>query len=317
MVRIAQLLEQGQAWSRRVWSAARSTHVWDAVVGILAARLLARGKCYIAWQGRSLPRPERAETPLKLPLPLATDERSAEVQRRYFESADAARFRWTTGAPGFAETEDDLLAPFVETIVGPCLEIGCGEGNNLVRLLRCGSCVGVDLYPRKLYFAAAHLPEARFAAADATALPFRAAAFGSVFIRDLLHHVPAPDRVLVEAVRVLAPGGRFWLLEPNGRNPLVRLQAHLVAAEAGVLGSSTSSIARLLSTLPLTRLEVRTLQPLPLRRMVLHYRFGLPALGQISAMRRMLAGIEWLASRTLPPSRWAYIAATAERADVG
>jgi len=32
-------------------------------------------------------------------------------------------------------------------------------------------------------------------------------------------------------------------------------------------------------------------------------------------MRRMLAGIEWLASRALPPSRWAYVAATAQRAE--
>src|SRR5436190_2023356 len=103
-----------------------------------SSRYFSSFPCSVGSQtGMIAPRPERAETPLKLPLPLATDERSAEVQRRYFESADAARFRWTTGAPGFAETEDDLLAPFVETIVGPCLEIGCGEGNNLVRLLRC------------------------------------------------------------------------------------------------------------------------------------------------------------------------------------
>ena len=240
--------------------------------------------------------------------------RRAEVQRRYFEHADAERFRWTTGGPGFAETEDDLLAPFLETAVGPCLEVGCGEGNNLVRLVRRAPCVGVDLYASKLRFAAAQLPGVRFAAAEATALSFRDACFGTVFIRDLLHHVPAPERVLAEATRVLAPGGRLCLLEPNGRNPIVQLQSRLVAAEAGSRRSGTAYIARLLGALPLVDVEVQTRQPLPLRRMLLHYRFGLPVLGRLSGTRRALARAERLAGHLLPPSRWAYVAATARRA---
>ena len=247
-----------------------------------------------------------------LPDPAAA---RADVQRRYFEHADAERFRWTTGGPGFAETEDDLLAPFLETAVGPCLEIGCGEGNNLVRLVRRAPCVGVDLYAPKLRFAAAQLPGVRFAAADATALPFRDACFATVFVRDLLHHVPQPERVLAEATRVLAPRGRLSLLEPNGRNPIVRLHSRLIAAEAGLRRSDTAYIARLLGTLPLVEVEVRMLQPLPLRRLLLHYRFGLPILGRLAGTRRALARAERLAGRLLPPSRWAYVAATARRAE--
>ncbi len=237
----------------------------------------------------------------------------AEIQRRYFERADAERFRWTTGAPGFAETEDALLAPFLARFVPPCLEIGCGEGNNLVRLTRRARCVGTDLFVEKLRFAAAALSGVPLVAADAAHLPIRDGVFRTVFVRDLLHHVPDAPRVLAEAVRVLAPSGRLCLLEPNGRNPIVRLQTRLVAAEAGARGSGVERLRTLLAGLPLDHVVVSTLQPLPLRRMVLHYRFGLPVLGRVPTTRHALAVLEGLAGRLVPRSRWAYAAATAER----
>src|SRR5262245_46811428 len=73
-----------------------------------------------------------------------------ETQDRYFAHADDARFRWTTSGPGFAETEEALLAPLLPLITLPALEIGCGEGNNLVRLARRGGWTGVDLHLPKL-----------------------------------------------------------------------------------------------------------------------------------------------------------------------
>jgi SAM-dependent methyltransferase len=244
---------------------------------------------------------------------VAADARHAEVQRRYFEHADADRFRWTTSAPGFADTEDALLAPFLGAIAGPCLEIGCGEGNNLMRLTRRAQCVGADLFVEKLRFAAGALPGVPLLAADAAHLPIRDGVFRTVFVRDLLHHVPDAAGVLAEAVRVLAPGGRLCVLEPNGRNPIVGLQTRLVAAEAGARGSGVESLRALLAGLPLAHVVVSTLQPLPLRRMVLHYRFGLPVLGRVPTTRHVLAVLEGLAGRLVPRSRWAYAAATAER----
>jgi len=235
------------------------------------------------------------------------------TQDRYFAHADDARFRWTTGAPGFAETEEALLAPLLPLIEEPALEIGCGEGNNLVRLARRDRWVGVDLHLPKLAFAARNVSGARFATADATALPFGAASFRTVFVRDLLHHMPDPAPVLAEATRVLAPGGRFLLLEPNAANPIVLFQTYLVAAEALGRRSCPSHIAGLLRGLPLTRVSLETVEPLPLRRLVLHYRFGAPSLGRLGPARSMLAAVEGLARRLLPPSRWAYVRVTAQR----
>lgn len=240
-------------------------------------------------------------------------ERSSEIQRRYFEHADARRFFWTTSGAGFAEVEEDLLVSALRHIVPPCLEVGCGEGNNLVRLRRNGRCIGVDLFPAKLVFAAQHVPDASFAAADGAALPFRDACFQTVFIRDLLHHVPTPERALAEAVRVLRPGGNLCVLEPNGRNPLVRLQSRLVPAERGARSSGTTRLHDLLDGLPLTAIQMRMLQPLPLRRLILHYQFGFPALGRLRPMRWILATAEHVVGRLLPPTHWTYVAATGQR----
>jgi SAM-dependent methyltransferase len=238
----------------------------------------------------------------------------AEVQRAYFEEAEVERFRWTTSAPGFAETEDALLAPLTSQLASPCLEIGCGEGNNLVRLARQHRCVGVDLYPRKLRFAARELPECRFASADATKLPFADACFRAVFVRDLLHHVREPRDVIAEVARVLAPGGRFCLLEPNGRNPLVWLQTRTVPAEAGAREFTPARVARMLEGAPFEDVRMSERQPFPLRRALLHYEKGLPRLGASRAARGALAFAEGALGALLPRSRWTYVQIAATRA---
>jgi SAM-dependent methyltransferase len=242
------------------------------------------------------------------------DGHDAAVQRRYFEVADVEHFHWTTApGEGIADTEEALLAPLLDGLKGPCLEIGCGEGNNLLRLARCVPCVGVDLFPAKLRFAASKLPATGFAAADAGGLPFRTGVFRTVLVRDLLHHVPVPEQALAEAVRVLAPGGRLHLIEPNGRNPLVGLHARMIPAEAAARRSAPASLSALVARFPLRAVRVVTAQPLPLSRLVLHYRFGLPALARVPAARRALAAVEAAAGRLLPRSRWAYVAITADR----
>jgi len=236
-----------------------------------------------------------------------------DAQRAHFLEADVAQYRWTTSAPGIAESEDELLAPVAAQLRSPCLEIGCGEGNNLARLAGGLACTGVDLFPRKLAFASREHPGARFAAADATRLPFRDASFASVFVRDLLHHVPEPARAVAEAVRVLAPGGRLCVLEPNGRNPLIRLQTHLVPAEVGARESGFAAIRALLEPEPLDALELAASQPLALRRLLFHYRFGLPALAKSAAIAAAARGLERALGRLLPRARWTYVVATATK----
>lgn len=249
------------------------------------------------------------------------------TQSKHFARADREHFAWQTAGPGFAELESRFLAGALATVRAPLLEIGCGEGGNLFHLVprgpqaapssppvAGGPFVGIDAYLDKLRFAAAAVPRARFACADAARLPFRDGRFATVLIRDVLHHLAEPAATLAEACRVLAPGGSFVLIEPNAHNPLVRLQMAIVPAERGAARSDEPWLRGLVRGLPLDRLEVEMAAPLPLARLVLHHRFGLPGLGRSRAVRALLAGCDRLASRLLPPSRWSYVVARAARA---
>lgn len=235
------------------------------------------------------------------------------VQDAHWETADAAHFAWATHDPAFAPVEDALLEPLVAGLASPVLEIGCGEGTNLARLARYGAPVAIDRYPAKARFAATAVPRARVAAADAMALPFRDGAFASVLVRDLLHHLPEPRRAMAEAARVLAPGGRLVLLEPNGANPLIALQGRLVPAEAALRTFRPSSVLAALAGLPFDAPEVTMAQGFPLRRLVLHHRFGVPALGRIAPLARLLAGVEAILERATPRARWSYTVVRARR----
>ena len=112
---------------------------------------------------------------------------------------------------------------------------------------------------------------------------------------------------------MLEPGGVLHLIEPNARNPIVRLQTCLVPSERGARRSNPSHIRDLLDAQPLDAVSVETRVPLPLRRMLLHYRFGFPALGRIAATRKLLAGLEGALGLLLPRSSWSYVVASGRR----
>jgi SAM-dependent methyltransferase len=235
------------------------------------------------------------------------------VQDARFTTADAAQFAWTTRDPGFAPVEDALLGPRLAALPFPCLEMGCGEGTNLARLVPRGRPVGTDRYLEKVRFAAHALPAARVAVAEALAQPFRDGSFAGVLIRDLLHHLESPAPALREALRLLVPGGRLLVIEPNGRNPLVALQARLVPSEAALRRFTPDTVLSALAGLPASDVRLEMAQAFPLRRLVLHYRFGLPALGRFRPTAALLAAFESLGGRVLPERRWSYAVITARR----
>ena len=240
-------------------------------------------------------------------------------QREHFARADSDHFTWQTAGPGFAELEAELLAAALANAAAPLLEIGCGEGGNLFHLSwreqsRATFRVGIDAYLDKLKFAARAVPAARFVCADASRLPFASGRFATVLIRDVLHHLADPAPTLVEACRVLAPGGTFVLIEPNARNPLVRLQMALVPAERGAARSDERWLRALTRDLPLDAFELEMAAPLPLARVLLHHRFGVPRLGRSRLVRSLLELGDRVATRLLPRSRWSYVVARGARA---
>jgi SAM-dependent methyltransferase len=235
------------------------------------------------------------------------------LQRAYWRSADATRFAWQTRNPVLAAREA-ALARRVDVRAGErLLEIGCGEGANLYHLRAAGAVrFGVDFSRAKAAFAR-RATDAYTVAADATCLPFADGSFDAVLIRDVLHHVADGDGVLAEARRVLRAGGRLTLVEPNRASPLIRLQAAMIPAERGALGSTAPRLAASLARAGFTVAHHTTDQPFPIERVLLHPRLGAPSLAAHPVVARALAAADALARRLVPTRAWMYLVFEAVR----
>ncbi|MCJ2067879.1 class I SAM-dependent methyltransferase [Methylobacterium sp. J-030] len=95
------------------------------------------------------------------------------------------------------------------------LDIGCGPGTLAKRLSEDGAAVtGIDPGAAALEQARAAAPGVRFESASGEALPFPDGSFDGAVLLNALHHVPDPAAALIEAARVLVPGGCVVVVEP-------------------------------------------------------------------------------------------------------
>lgn len=110
------------------------------------------------------------------------------------------------------------------------LDVGCGEGATLGRLIASGAVAtgaGVDLLPERIERARTGWPAIDFRVADAGHLPFPDASFDAVLAMTVFSSIPLPARpaIAAEIARVVRRGGVFaWydLRRPNPANPDVR-----------------------------------------------------------------------------------------------
>lgn len=101
------------------------------------------------------------------------------------------------------------------------LDVGCGRGDNLRRLVRYGGeAVGIEPDPQRVQEAQAAAP-AEVGVGEQMPLPDER--FDMVYVSHVLHHAHDVDRVLAEAHRVLAPGGCLFVIETIDDSPLMRL----------------------------------------------------------------------------------------------
>lgn len=116
------------------------------------------------------------------------------------------------------------------------LDLGCGDGSDSaifknvfgLKVFSCDIYEHEDVKKNKLKFQLAGIYK----------LPYKSNFFGYVFMHDVLHHIDEPEQRmnkhisgLVEALRVLKPGGTMVIVEANRYNPLfyphmVKMRGH-------------------------------------------------------------------------------------------
>jgi SAM-dependent methyltransferase len=170
----------------------------------------------------------------------AARERVRDAYRAY-ATDDGKRRAWDARNPGNvilrAEVLERILAETADQRAAGAdvLDVGCGGGWWLAQLAGAGVPAqrlhGVDLIAERVERARSSVPGALVELADATALPFEDARFGVVLLLTTLSSAGGPARrraLLMDARRVLAPGGVLIVYEPRWPNPRNR-HTHRVA----------------------------------------------------------------------------------------
>ncbi|MGE3274347.1 MAG: class I SAM-dependent methyltransferase [Vicinamibacterales bacterium] len=134
------------------------------------------------------------------------------------------------------------------------LDLGCGPGGFLLAAApHCRAIVGVDIVPAFVERCREAIAEAGVSHAEAHLsadglIPCETESFDAVIMVDAIHHCDDPAAVLADVHRVLKPGGRFLIFEPNKGNPLLAAMCCVDRNEWGLLQlGSHRAYRRLLS----------------------------------------------------------------------
>lgn len=128
------------------------------------------------------------------------------------------------------------------------LDIGCGPGAALEHAAARGASVaGVDPSPSMVARAAKRVPGADVRVGSAEALPFPDNSFDVVINVATFHHWADRQAGLIEALRVLVPGGRLHVVEGMLRegkdgHGFSRAEAEVLAARLVELGYADPEI---------------------------------------------------------------------------
>lgn len=232
-------------------------------------------------------------------------ESSDKTQERYWEDIKGARFDWQTEHPFIARYEKRLLSVLNKLSGRTILEVGCGEGPNLVNIDKKYEQYGIDYSKSLLEVAKKKVKDVHFSCQDAMKLKFPDDKFDVVFCRDLIHHVPGRAQVVSEMFRVCKPNGAVVLIESNGANPLCCGLSYVKPAERDLRQITPAHVAKLLKKYNI--ISWTYAEPLPLYKVFFHYQFGFPSLGKVRLFQGICMVIDKFFALILPKKLWAYM----------
>lgn len=166
---------------------------------------------------------------------------SPSVARRSLFEAVAGFYAWMTAQSAWRQSCRGLAAHLpLEEHALRIVDLGCGPGVATLELAQYrpkDAISGVDIASRMLHHARARAAARALSAgrltwiqADAAQLPFRTGSIDAVTGHSVLYLLPDPRPALRECLRVLRPGGRLVVMEPNDRpvrlRDIVRLSAN-------------------------------------------------------------------------------------------
>jgi phosphatidylethanolamine/phosphatidyl-N-methylethanolamine N-methyltransferase len=149
------------------------------------------------------------------------------------------------------------------------IEVGVGTGLSLAHYPAGISVLGVDICPRMLEKARRRLDSGAAHArvelqlVDGEELPYAQGTFDAVVLPFVISVTPNPQRLLAEAFRVLAPGGRLLIVNHFAGVRGLRWLEKLFSPLAKQIGfQSDLDLTTLLEGSPLQLVEVRRLRPI-------------------------------------------------------
>ncbi len=141
----------------------------------------------------------------------------------------------------------DVVKPYI-TEKDKVLDFGCGPGSFLSSVAPfCGEITGVDISKNfvnacKETINELNLKNAQVQQIIPNQLPFADNTFDVLYMVDVIHHLEDIPVTIKDAIRVVKPGGRVLVFEPNKLNPLMVLVHLADKNEWGLLKVGTPGV---------------------------------------------------------------------------
>jgi len=126
------------------------------------------------------------------------------------------------GSMDYSHPGMKILQKYIDGKVSKILDIGCGEGTRLARLINKNITkkgYGIDISNTAILMAKKNYPYLKFLKSDIGNISFNNDTFDLCYSAYVLEHLENPERLLKEAKRLLKLNGVLVLIAPNYGSP--------------------------------------------------------------------------------------------------